>query len=175
MYDKAISGSEAVRVRSLEARDLTDVLDVFPGATMHVYAGSKRDGVIHRAFDQLSSASGNAWVAEAEDRLIGLAVLAIESQTLAHLTYLHVAGGSPQHASAARALAEIAIREAWNGGYLKLALHTDIPTSSIIEYMHELGFEFARTQSSGGQRVIEFYRNLYEPPRQPSPGVGDIQ
>ena len=40
-----------------------------------------------------------------------------------------------------RALAEIAIREAWDGGSLKLVVHADIPASHVIEYMHELGFE----------------------------------
>jgi N-acetylglutamate synthase-like GNAT family acetyltransferase len=116
-----------------------------------------------------------AWVAEAEHRLIGMAVLSIDNQSLAQLTYLHVSDEGPRHAPAARALAEIAIREAWDGGSLKLVVHADIPASHVIEYMHELGFEFARTHSLGRERVVEFYRNLYEPPRDPSQGVGDIQ
>jgi hypothetical protein len=31
--------------------------------------------------------------------------------------------------------------------------------------MHELGFEFAGARSNGGEAVVEFYRNLYERPR----------
>ena len=84
---------------------------------------------------------------------------------MAHLIYLQVTGVGVNRQRAAKALAEIAIRDAWEGGYLKLVVHAPIPTNHVIEYMHELGFEFARILSSGGQRVIEFYRNLYEPPR----------
>ena len=140
---------------------------------MHVHAGPADS--LHSFFEEVASGRQNAWVAEAEGRIIGMAVVAVESQTLARLTYLHVAGDGPRDGSAARALAEVAIREAWAGGYLKLVVHTQIPARHVIPYMHELGFEFARTHSSGSERVVEFYRNLYEPPRNPSSGVGKFQ
>jgi hypothetical protein len=142
---------------------------------MHPHQFPSAAGAEHSFSHEVVSGRQSAWVAEAEDRLIGMAVLSIESRILARLTYLHVAGDGFQHAPAAKALANIAIREAWNGGYLKLAVHTHIPASHVIEYMHELGFEFARTHSSSSERVVEFYRNLYEPLRDSSSGAGDIQ
>ena len=170
MYDQSTNGFEAVRVRPVEARDLATALDFFPGAMIHL-RGPDPTGTSHNYSQEFASGRQRAWVAEAEDRLIGMAVLSVESQTLARLTYLHVAGDGPHDAPAARALAEIAIRKAWDAGYLKLVVHTHIPAGHVIEYMHELGFEFARTHSSGSERVVEFYRNLYEPPRDPSSGL----
>lgn len=173
MKDQRTADYQALRVRPLEARDLTSAGATFPGAMARVQAGPADS--LHSFFEQVASGRQNAWVAEADGQVIGMAVVSIESQTLARLTYLHVAGDGPHHAPAARALADIAIREAWNGGYLKLAVHTDIPAICVMEYMHELGFEFARTHSSGSERVVEFYRNLYEPPRDSLSGAGDIQ
>lgn len=175
MKDRGTSDYESLRVRPLEAGDLMDALEMFPGAIMHLHPVPSTAGAKRGLSKGVVSGRQRAWVAEAEDQLIGMAVLSCDSQTLARLTYLNVSGAGSHYASAARALAEIAIREAWDGGYLKLVVHTQIPAGHFIEYMHELGFEFARTHSSGSERVVEFYRNLYEPPRNPSVGVGEIQ
>jgi hypothetical protein len=168
MKDQCTIDYEALRVRPLEPRDLREAVEMFPGAFMHLHPGPPAAGAAPPRLHEDVFGRQSAWVAEAEDRLIGMAVLSIESQALARLTYLHVAGDGPHHAPAARALAEVAIREAWDGGYLKLVVHTHIPASHVIEYMHDLGFEFARTHLTGSERVVEFYRNLYEPPRDPS-------
>ena len=174
MKDQSTPDDETLRVRPLEPRDLMDALEMFPGALMY-HSSSSAAGAQPSFVQKVFSGRQSAWVAEAEDGLIGMAVLSIESQMLARLTYLHVAGDGPHHAPAARALAEIAIRNAWDAGYLKLIVHTHIPARHLIEYMHELGFEFAHTHLSSSERVVEFYRNLYEPPRDPSPWAGDIQ
>src|SRR5256885_877837 len=106
MKDQSTTDYEAPRVRPLEPRDLTDALELFPGAFMHLHpsplAARAEPGFLQEVF----SGRQSAWVAEAEDRLIGMAVLSIESQTLARLTYLHVSSDGPHHAPAARALAE---------------------------------------------------------------------
>ena len=173
MKDQSTTQSEALCVRPLEARDLMEAGETFPGAMAHVHAGPADS--MHSFFQELASGRRSAWVAEAGGRIIGMAVVFIESQALAHLMYLHVAGDGANHERAARVLAEIVIRDAWEGGYLKLVVHARIPANPLIEYMHDLGFEFARTRSSGSERAIEFYRNPYESPREPSSGVTDFQ
>ncbi len=172
MKDQSTTHYAALRVRPLEARDLKDAGEAFPGAMVYVHAGASDS--LQNFFEEVASRRQNAWVAEADDRLIGMAVVTIESPAIAHLMYLHVTGDGVDHDPAAKALAEIAIRDAWEGGYLKLVVHARIPANRVIEYMHHLGFEFARTQSFGSQRVVEFYRNPYEPPRDSSwSEVGD--
>jgi N-acetylglutamate synthase-like GNAT family acetyltransferase len=165
MKDQSTTNCEALRVRPLEARDLKDAGERFPGAMVYVHAGPTDS--IPSFLERVDSRRHSAWVAEAEGRIIGMAVVAIESQSLARLMYLHVTAvdGVVSHDGVAKALADIAIRDAWEGGYLKLVVHARIPADHVIEYMHDLGFEFARTQPFGSQRVVEFYRNPYEPPR----------
>ncbi len=175
MKDQSTTDYQTIRVRPLEPRDLMDALEMFPGAIMRLHPALSAGGAKADFLREVISAPQSAWVAEAEGRLIGMAVLSIESKTVARLRYLHVVGDGPHHAPAARALADIAIRKAWDCGYLKLVVHTHIPARHVIEYMHELGFEFARTHSSGSERVVEFYRNLYEPPRDSSSGAEDAQ
>ena len=175
MKDQSTTDYQTIRVRPLEPRDLLDALEMFPGAIMRLHPALSAASAEPALLQEVISATQSAWVAEAEGRIIGMAVLSIDSKTVARLRYLHVAGDGPHHAPAARALADIAIRKAWDGGYLKLVVHTHIPASHIIEYMHDLGFEFARTDSSGSERVVEFYRNLYEPPRDSSSRDGDTQ
>lgn len=173
MKDQSTPDYQTLRVRPLEPRDLKHAGETFPGAMVHIHAGPADS--MHSFFEQVASGRQNAWVAEAEGSIIGIAVVSIESQALARLMYLHVTGDGENHERAAKALAEIAIRDAWDGGYLKLVVHARIPANHVIAYMHDLGFEFARDHSSGRQRVIEFYRNLYERPRGPSSGVGGFQ
>ena len=174
MKDQSSTNHEPLSVRPLEARDLTDALEIFPDGLMHLRSIPPSFGAEGSLLQEVSSRQ-NAWVAEAQDRLIGLVVLLVESQTLAHLMYLHVAGDSPHHARATRALADAAIRKAWDAGCLKLVVHTHIPANHVVKYMHVLGFEFGRIHSMGGKPVVEFYRNIYEPPRDPSPGDANIQ
>ena len=163
--------NEVFHVRSLEPRDLTAAIELFPDAIIHLHPirseADPEPSLLHEVF----SGRQSAWVAEAEERLIGMAVLSIDSQTLARLTYLHVASDYPRHVPAATALAETAIRKAWDAGCLKLAIHTPVPANHLAQYMHDLGFEFARAHSSGSQRVLEYYRNLYQLPRDPLPGL----
>ena len=168
MKDLSSTNHEAFRVRPMESRDLVAGLERFPDVLAHL---DPQPSFFHEAF----SGGQSAWVAESQEQLVGMALLSIDSPTLARLTYLHVAGNGPYDAPAARALAEIAIRKAWDAGCLKLAIHTPIPSNHLAQYMHELGFEFARVHSSDSQRVHEFYRNLYQLPRDPSSGVAGIQ
>ena len=164
---------DGVRVRPLEPRDLAYALNTFPAATKHLQPVLSVGCAQSTFVQEIFSGRQCAWVAEAQKQLIGMVVLSTESQMLARLTYLNVAGEGPHQAIGASALAEVAIRSAWDAGYLKLAVHTHIPASHTIAYMHRLGFEFSRTRWSGGELVIEFYRNLYEPPRVFPPDVAD--
>jgi hypothetical protein len=60
---------------------------------------------------------------------------------------------------------EMAIRDAWERGYLKLVVHTNLPPCRLTAALHELGFEYSQERSMGGEHVLEFYQNLYEQPR----------
>ena len=132
MKNQSAIDHDGVRVRPLEPQDLAYALDAFPTATKHLQPVLSV-GCAHPTFVQeIFSGRQCAWVAETQKQLIGMAVLSIESQMLARLTYLNVAEDGPHQTAAASALAEVAIRSAWDAGYLKLAVHTQIPANHAI-------------------------------------------
>ena len=150
MRDRFIIDNKGLDVRPLEPRDLTRALEMFPEAIRHLHpvssAGDRDPSSVPEKFFNRQS----AWVAEMQEQVIGMAVLSIENQLMAHLAYLQVADDDPHLAS--MALAEVVIRKAWDAGCLKLVVHAHIPTIDRIEYMHELGFQFTRTHSSGDEK-----------------------
>jgi hypothetical protein len=60
---------------------------------------------------------------------------------------------------------EMAIRDVWECGCVKLVLHTDLPPNRLTTTFHDLGVEFSRQRALGTEHVLEFYQNLYERPR----------
>jgi GNAT superfamily N-acetyltransferase len=164
MNGKHSTDGNGFRVRPLEVRDLRHAWEMFPGALRHLSAGQNAGEAIDVFFDAVASGRRNAWVAETAERLIGMVVVTIESTALARLTYLHVTPEHAEHGDAARALAATAIRDTWEAGYPKLAVHTHIAESHVIAFMYELGFAFSRVQTVANERVVEFYRDLYHRP-----------
>ncbi|HEY2584667.1 MAG TPA: GNAT family N-acetyltransferase [Tepidisphaeraceae bacterium] len=165
MEDQRSSGSASVRVRPFEIGDLRRWFESDAPVPADGRADAAPSEVVRTLFDFEFAGTTNAWIVESAGRLIGMAVVLIESDALAHLKHLWIARGVTDHPNVARALAETAIRHAWEGGCLKLVVHTALPASRLILPMHELGFEFAGARSNGGEAVVEFYRNLYERPR----------
>jgi N-acetylglutamate synthase-like GNAT family acetyltransferase len=132
---------------------------------MHSEPASQTIDVLINSVDGAIDGKHQVWVAEAFARIIGSAAVISDSASLAHLRYLCVAPDVTERDVVARTLAETAIRDAWERGYLKLLVHTSSPPDRPAAFLHQLGFEFSREHSSGGERVLEFYLNLYERPR----------
>jgi hypothetical protein len=105
------------------------------------------------------------WVAEAFGRTVGSATVTHNDPSVAHLRSLCVAPDFASPPAVAKALAETAIREVYERGYLKLVVHTDLLSGRLTPALHNLGFEFSREHLIDGERVVEFYRNLYERPQ----------
>jgi N-acetylglutamate synthase-like GNAT family acetyltransferase len=105
------------------------------------------------------------WVAEAFGRIIGSAAVLHNDDSLAHLRYLCVAPDLAERPVIAMGLAERAIRDAYERGYLKLVVHSNLPPNRLATVLHDLGFEFSRERETGGEHMLEFYQNLYEQPQ----------
>jgi N-acetylglutamate synthase-like GNAT family acetyltransferase len=172
MNEILTTSSETFTIRYFEASDRAAVLNLFPGDVMHSQAGSDAVDVLINAVEGAIAGKHHMWVAEAFGRIIGWAAVIPNNASLAHLRYLCVARDFAERHVVARRLAEIAIRDAWERGYLKLVLHTNSPPSEPAAFLHELGFEFSRERETAGEHVLEFYQNLYERPRTISPQKG---
>jgi N-acetylglutamate synthase-like GNAT family acetyltransferase len=170
------TSSEPFFVRRFEAGDREAVLALWPAAVMHSLPGSETIGVLINAVEGAIDGKDHVWVAEASGRIIGSATVIRTNACLAHLRFLSVAPDFAERHVVARGLVEVAIRDAYERGYLKLVVHTDSPPSRPTALLHELGFEFTREHSMGGEHVLEFYQNLYERLRTSSPldGQNDV-
>jgi N-acetylglutamate synthase-like GNAT family acetyltransferase len=165
MNENFTTSTEPFSVRRFEPRDLEAVLALWPAAAMHLQPGSDTIDVLINSVEGAIAGTNHLWVAEASARIIGSAAVIRIDACLAHLRYLCVATDFEERHVVARGLAETAIADAWERGYLKLVVHTHLPPDRLTAALHDLGFEFAQERSTGGRHVLEFYQNLYERPR----------
>jgi N-acetylglutamate synthase-like GNAT family acetyltransferase len=165
MHKNFTTSSEPFSVRRFEARDREAVLTLWPADLMNSLSGSEIIDVLIDSVEGAIAGTHHVWVAEAFGRVIGSAAVIRDNASLAHLRCLSVAPDFTDRHVVARALAEMAIRDAWERGYLKLVVHTNAAPSRLTAALHDLGFEFSREHSMGGEHVLEFYQNLYERPR----------
>jgi N-acetylglutamate synthase-like GNAT family acetyltransferase len=168
MNENFTTSSEPFSVRRFEMRDREAVLALWP-ATVVTQAQPDLQ-TIQLMIDSVEGAiagKDHLWVAEARGRIIGSVAVIRDTASLAHLRCLCVASDIVDRHAVARGLARTAITDAWDRGYLKLVVHTDFPSSRLTTViLHNLGFEFSRESSLGGEHVLEFYQNFYELPRQ---------
>jgi hypothetical protein len=170
MDENFVSPSHLFSVRPFEARDREAVFGLWPAEVMHLPPGSQTVDVLNNSVEGAIAGKHHVWVAESSARIIGSAAVISDDPVLAHLRYLCVAPDVTARDVVVRTLAETAIRDAWERGYLKLLVHTNSPPGQPAAFLHELGFEFSRERSRGGEHVLEFYLNLYELPRPSSSG-----
>jgi N-acetylglutamate synthase-like GNAT family acetyltransferase len=165
MNQNITTSFELFRVRPFEEQDREAVVALWPADVMHLPPGSEPVDVLVNSVAGAIAGKHHVWVAETVGRIIGVAAVIRYNASEAHLRCLCVAHDSPERQLVARGLAEMAIRDAWERGYLKLVVHTSSPPSRLAADLHKLGFEFSRELSMDGEHVLEFYQNLYERPR----------
>ena len=149
-------------VRRFEAADIVEVAALLWAGVMQSQTGAQ---TVNRMADYAAEAieaKHHVWVAESFGRIIGSAVVMSDDRSLAHLRCLCVAPDRAERHIVAEALAELAIRDTWECGYVKLEVHADLPPNRLTAALHELGFEFSRERAMGAEHVLEFYQNLYE-------------
>lgn len=165
MRENVKTSPEPFSVRRFEARDREAVLALWPAEMMHPQSGLETIDLLINSVDGAIAGKQHVWVAEGLGRIIGSAAVIHYDDSQAHLRCLCVAHDVPERRVVAGCLAERAIRDAWERGYLKLVVHTNSPPSKLASDLHHLGFEFSREHSLDGEHVLEFYQNLYERPR----------
>lgn len=165
MNEDVTTSSEPCSVRRFQARDRNAVLNLSPVDVMHRQADLEVADSLTTAVEGAIAGENQLWVAEASGRIVGLASLVPNTGWVAHLTWLWVAADLAERHAVAIRLAEVAIGDAWERGYLRLVVHSDLPPSPLRAFLHDLGFEFIREHLLNGDHVLEFLQNLYERPR----------
>jgi N-acetylglutamate synthase-like GNAT family acetyltransferase len=111
------------------------------------------------------------WVAEIDGEVIGSIAVLVDEKQIAHVRRLRVdpAWKTWRGGEIARVLIQEATHHARQHDCLKLVLHTPVDDDRAIAFLHQLGFEYARTRELRGRHLLEFYLNLYVRPERPIP------
>lgn len=149
-------------VRRFEPKDRPGVIALYAEYAGHEFASGMAD--LASVSLEGAAAGHQMWVAEAAGRIIGSAAVVSLDVRVAHFKYLSVATDQFDRQTVARAIAEMAVADVWERGYLKLIIHTQTPANRVAPELHQMGFEFSREHDVDGEHVLEFYQNLYELP-----------
>ena len=164
MTENLATSSAPFSVRCFEARDRAALQALgLVDATPAPPSPEAKEALANSAEDA-TDGKVHVWVAEAVDQVIGAVAVIHDNASLAHLKYLCVAPGLAGWRDVASELAETAIKDAYDRGYLKLVVHTPLPPSRLTTHLHYLGFEFSRERLLGEEHALEFYLNLYQRP-----------
>jgi ribosomal protein S18 acetylase RimI-like enzyme len=176
--DVSTTGGVEVRLRSYHARDRRDVLRLYHhGRLMGVPDLQDAASDLDQIEDvYLKRPQDHFWVAELNDQIIGSIAIKEDETRIAHVRRLRVdaAWKTWNDGEIARVLIRKATHHARQHDCLKIVLHTPVDDQRAIAFLHEVGFEFARTREVGGRHLLEFYVNLYVRVDGPIPGREDL-
>jgi len=136
---------------------------------MDLATSSDESEVLAKTLTQMIPGRHDVWVAEAAGHVIGSVVAIHQSNELAHFRFMCVNEHWHDRDAVAMSLGDVAVRNAWDRGYLKIIMHTRRPVDRVTALMHHLGFEFSREHAIAGDHVLEYFLDLYSTP-QPAKG-----
>ncbi len=114
---------------------------------------------IQEAF--LSDPRNHFWVAEAENRIVGMVgVVGDEDQPMAEIRRLRV-DRDWQHTSVGARLIETAVVHCKHHGFLKVVLDTRFERDAALDLFERAGFKHNRSKSMHDKELLEFYLDLY--------------
>lgn len=117
---------------------------------------------IHGSY--LEPERGHFWVAEIQDRAVGIIGVREDEQDVAEIRRLRV---DPAYIGrgVTTKLMETAVAFCRREGYLKVILDTRIEQGPAMRLFERFAFQHTRTRSIGGKDLLEFYLDLYHEPR----------
>lgn len=156
-----------VVVRSFEPRDQAEVSRLYTEGLLSGQIADNDTGADIENINQgyLDEPRNHFWVAQWRDRIVGMIGVAEEQQHTAEIRRLRV---DPQFQGTdlAGKLVEVALQHCKRHGYLKVILDTRCSTTgTAVELFDRVGFQHTRTRSVQAKDLLEFYLDLYRPPR----------
>jgi ribosomal protein S18 acetylase RimI-like enzyme len=105
------------------------------------------------------------WIAEVDGQVLAMIGVASDEEHTAEIRRLRV-DPQYQHTDIATKLLETAIAHCKHHGFLKVRLDTRCSTqSAAVNLFDKIGFQHTRTKALHGKDLLEFYLDLYRPPR----------
>lgn len=104
------------------------------------------------------------WVAEADQKVVGMIGVASDEPHTAEIRRLRVAPDF-QGTSIAGRLLQTAVAHCKHHGYLKVRLDTRFERHAAVDLFHKVGFQHTRTRNTNEKELLEFYLDIYRHPR----------
>ena len=157
---------DGVTIRTCQKKDQADIGRLYTegllaGQIAPNDTGADIDNNIEAYFDDERH---HFWVAEHHGHVVGMIGVASDEPHTAEIRRLRVQQDHQETALAALLL-ETALAHCKHHGYLKVRLDTRFERSAALDLFEKVGFQHTRTVTSHGKDIIEFYLDLYRPPR----------
>ncbi len=168
MSDPAANTSDQTdaQVRLAEDRDHVAVRELFQAGLLEGQVrGSDTGADIENLRAAYFADDGESafWVAEYEGQVIGMIGVQKTDENAAEIRRLRV-GEDFRRQGVGALLMEQALGFCQGHGYLKIILDVRIERSPAIALFEKFGFQLARTREIDGQKLHDFYLNLYRDP-----------
>lgn len=105
------------------------------------------------------------WVADLQGVVVGMIGVGSDEDHTAEIRRLRVLP-EYQQTPIAGTLLETALAHCKRHGYLKVRLDTRFEKSAAVDLFDRLGFQHTRTMNVHERDLLEFYLDLYRPPRE---------
>lgn len=112
----------------------------------------------------LSDPANHFWVAVSDGKVLGMIGVARDEGHTAEIRRLRVEK-QWQHSTIGALLVETAVAHCKRHGYLKIVLDTRFELGAAQDLFERFAFHHTRTKSVQGKDLLEFYLDLYRPPR----------
>jgi len=158
--------SEGMNIRSFEPKDQADVSRLYTEGLLKGQIAPNDTGAdienIQEAY--FEDERHHLWVAVVEEQVIGMIGVASDEKHTAEIRRLRVQKEF-QHTNIAVKLLETAISHCHHHGYLKVRLDTCFERDTALDLFDKVGFQHTRTKSMHDKELLEFYLDIYRPPK----------
>jgi hypothetical protein len=157
--------ADRARIRSYRPIDRAAVIElerfgVLPGGGPADRSPADLDDMEATYFSQPES---HFWVAQDNNRLVGMIGLIEREPHVAVIRQLRVARGW-EDTGLCRRLVKTALRHSWLSGAVKVIIDAPCDANRAIQFLGQLGFQYTRARARDGRELVEFYPTLYARP-----------
>ena len=155
-----------VKLRLARDEDHTAVRDLFHAGLIEGHVADNDTGAdMVNLVEAYFSDDGQSalWVADLDDRVIGMIGVQKTSENEAEIRRLRVREGFRRQGLGAK-LVEQALIFCRHHGYLKVILDVRIERGPAINLFEKFGFQLNRSREINGRKMLDFYLDIYRDP-----------
>jgi N-acetylglutamate synthase-like GNAT family acetyltransferase len=160
--------ADNVRLRSAKPQDYKAIMRLYDEGLLTGTHDPEDpiDDLVHLRHTYLATPRHHFWVAQIDDRVVGMVGLIDVGGAVARIRRLRV--DPPwQETDLPCQLIQVALRYGQAHGYLKIILDTHAHVDRKMRFLTDLGFQHAGSRCVNGKTRMAFYVNLYREAQPP--------